>query len=127
MNNLTQMPLKRHPAFYTVRNQFQIIFHILEVAVFGALRHCAETAHPTIRLILSGFIDDRFTRTFIYPRKHGSHHDGIGTSCNGFRYVARSEEHTSELQSRGHRVCRLLLEKKKNRTIQLTTHLRMTM
>src|SRR5439155_26179593 len=27
--------------------------------------------------------------------------------------VARSEEHTSELQSRGHLVCRLLLEKKK--------------
>src|SRR5690625_6942150 len=28
---------------------------------------------------------------------------------------SRSEEHTSELQSRGHRVCRLLLEKKKIR------------
>src|SRR5690625_6659933 len=28
--------------------------------------------------------------------------------------VGRSEEHTSELQSRGHLVCRLLLEKKKN-------------
>src|SRR5439155_8290257 len=27
---------------------------------------------------------------------------------------SRSEEHTSELQSRGHLVCRLLLEKKKN-------------
>src|SRR5690625_6724074 len=27
---------------------------------------------------------------------------------------ARSEEHTSELQSRGHLVCRLLLEKKTN-------------
>src|SRR6266508_458731 len=27
--------------------------------------------------------------------------------------MARSEEHTSELQSRGHLVCRLLLEKKK--------------
>src|SRR5690625_7016317 len=27
--------------------------------------------------------------------------------------VRRSEEHTSELQSRGHLVCRLLLEKKK--------------
>src|SRR5690625_2000609 len=27
--------------------------------------------------------------------------------------VTRSEEHTSELQSRGHLVCRLLLEKKK--------------
>src|SRR5690625_6247487 len=29
---------------------------------------------------------------------------------------ARSEEHTSELQSRGHLVCRLLLEKKKRTT-----------
>src|SRR5690625_6493264 len=31
----------------------------------------------------------------------------------GLRKMARSEEHTSELQSRGHLVCRLLLEKKK--------------
>src|SRR2546422_5018308 len=30
--------------------------------------------------------------------------------------VSRSEEHTSELQSRLHLVCRLLLEKKKNTT-----------
>src|SRR5690625_3628529 len=30
--------------------------------------------------------------------------------------LLRSEEHTSELQSRGHLVCRLLLEKKKNIT-----------
>src|SRR3989442_4514925 len=29
------------------------------------------------------------------------------------QYLARSEEHTSELQSRPHLVCRLLLEKKK--------------
>src|SRR5690625_6711871 len=29
--------------------------------------------------------------------------------------VIRSEEHTSELQSRGHLVCRLLLEKKKKK------------
>src|SRR5437660_12416270 len=32
----------------------------------------------------------------------------------------RSEEHTSELQSRGHLVCRLLLEKKKKK-IKLTS------
>src|SRR5438105_11408146 len=31
-----------------------------------------------------------------------------------FIYLARSEEHTSELQSRVDLVCRLLLEKKKN-------------
>src|SRR5437870_6343290 len=30
----------------------------------------------------------------------------------------RSEEHTSELQSRGHLVCRLLLEKKKKTNIK---------
>src|SRR3989442_10728434 len=37
-------------------------------------------------------------------------------SCSSSRTTAsrRSEEHTSELQSRPHLVCRLLLEKKKN-------------
>src|SRR5690625_6712965 len=33
--------------------------------------------------------------------------------------VSRSEEHTSELQSRGHLVCRLLLEKKKKKSITI--------
>src|SRR5439155_19280787 len=32
--------------------------------------------------------------------------------------ISRSEEHTSELQSRGHLVCRLLLEKKKKQNLQ---------
>src|SRR5690625_5565020 len=32
---------------------------------------------------------------------------------------SRSEEHTSELQSRGHLVCRLLLEKKKSQSIEV--------
>src|SRR3989442_2998056 len=37
------------------------------------------------------------------------------STCNDGRTGAlRSEEHTSELQSRPHLVCRLLLEKKKN-------------
>src|SRR5690625_2921397 len=37
------------------------------------------------------------------------------------RLNRRSEEHTSELQSRGHLVCRLLLERKKRRQIKRTT------
>src|SRR3989442_7103176 len=43
--------------------------------------------------------------------------------CFDSRVAAeRSEEHTSELQSRPHLVCRLLLEKKKNRIcMQRTT------
>src|SRR5439155_17023520 len=35
---------------------------------------------------------------------------------------SRSEEHTSELQSRGHLVCRLLLEKKKKQKINKNTN-----
>src|SRR5687768_17697007 len=35
---------------------------------------------------------------------------------------ARSEEHTSELQSRLHLVCRLLLEKKKKQTTKRKCH-----
>src|SRR5439155_22674654 len=43
--------------------------------------------------------------------------DGSGASFHSPEHVflRRSEEHTSELQSRGHLVCRLLLEKKKKR------------
>src|SRR5207253_6268428 len=36
--------------------------------------------------------------------------------------LERSEEHTSELQSRGHLVCRLLLEKTKNVTLITWRH-----
>src|SRR3989449_1401593 len=44
--------------------------------------------------------------------------------------VVRSEEHTSELQSRLHLVCRLLLEKKKNKKMHgeaQVTHVASTM
>src|SRR5690625_6297021 len=36
----------------------------------------------------------------------------------GYTFKVRSEEHTSELQSRGHLVCRLLLETKKYKDIR---------
>src|SRR5258708_21560750 len=39
---------------------------------------------------------------------------------SGTLEVLRSEEHTSELQSPDHLVCRLLLEKKNNRTTTIT-------
>src|SRR5690349_21867638 len=46
---------------------------------------------------------------------------GIGIGLPGgvnFAWSARSEEHTSELQSRRDLVCRLLLEKKKKKQIK---------
>src|SRR3712207_7734975 len=42
-----------------------------------------------------------------------------GTPCGGRRPRCRSEEHTSEIQSRQYLVCRLLLEKK---TQSITLH-----
>src|SRR5207253_10858619 len=52
------------------------------------------------------------------PRRRGARADGhlprAVTAQSGNR-ARRSEEHTSELQSRGHLVCRLLLEKKKTK------------
>src|SRR5690625_6456032 len=50
---------------------------------------------------------------------HGGHPvlrwmmDNIHVRTDPAGNIKRSEEHTSELQSRGHLVCRLLLEKKK--------------
>src|SRR2546430_8639890 len=45
------------------------------------------------------------------------HRQGIDHPIDGFHGAGgmRSEEHTSELQSQSNLVCRLLLEKKKNR------------
>src|SRR2546422_6999735 len=43
-----------------------------------------------------------------------------GDVCRQSIESARSEEHTSELQSRLHLVCRLLLEKKKKKTQKLS-------
>src|SRR5258708_26950571 len=52
-----------------------------------------------------------------------------GTTTVGASKIAeniRSEEHTSELQSPDHLVCRLLLEKKKKRQIPSTLIIRYT-
>src|SRR5207244_13237277 len=48
--------------------------------------------------------------------EHPDHHERNRQVCGGRRRRGpRSEEHTSELQSPDHLVCRLLLEKKKRR------------
>src|SRR5258707_2149789 len=54
------------------------------------------------------------------PRAQPDHTTSSGrrgrAKCGMIRLCPRSEEHTSELQSRQYLVCRLLLEKKKNTT-----------
>src|SRR5947209_10895153 len=52
---------------------------------------------------------------FAFLRQLARSWDGHPLDSRGFELVLRrSEEHTSELQSRQYLVCRLLLEKKKN-------------
>src|SRR5690625_7118350 len=56
----------------------------------------------------------------IAPYGYATIHRGqelLPSFTEGF-LMGRSEEHTSELQSRGHLVCRLLLEKKKKKSRQ---------
>src|SRR5690625_5774745 len=57
----------------------------------------------------AGFQDERGTASPTALYLNGSVRYMFGRSAE------RSEEHTSELQSRGHLVCRLLLEKKKQK------------
>src|SRR5690554_7577861 len=64
-----------------------------------------------------------------FPREIRSSSKGIKPtsilckfSTSVFKDQGRSEEHTSELQSRPHLVCRLLLEKKKKNTKNKTQH-----
>src|SRR5436305_15320392 len=49
----------------------------------------------------------------IFTRDHREDREQGPGQAAGLGGVERSEEHTSELQSRPHLVCRLLLEKKK--------------
>src|SRR5215216_7034900 len=53
----------------------------------------------------------------LYEMKVGGQ---LGLLLGDLHLVQRSEEHTSELQSPDHLVCRLLLEKKKNITPNFT-------
>src|SRR5438132_6107694 len=70
----------------------------------------------------------RRSRAWIVVRRiaHTSHHRGQQMAMMRRVRNARSEEHTSELQSHSDLVCRLLLEKKKkkqkNKSIKTYTH-----
>src|SRR2546422_2170774 len=59
-----------------------------------------------------GFVPSASVTVLVAPAMRDPDAPRTSTVMDG----ARSEEHTSELQSRLHLVCRLLLEKKKNTT-----------
>src|SRR5439155_10674933 len=80
----------RHLHSFPTRRSSDLVSH-------GRRRHCRAPRDPAARTVRGHRARPR--RATSPPR-------------DGAR-IRRSEEHTSELQSRGHLVCRLLLEKKK--------------
>src|SRR2546430_13507859 len=68
-----------------------------------------STLFPYTTLFRSGS-DDRARRRILHAARQAG---GPGTQGS----ARRSEEHTSELQSQSNLVCRLLLEKKKRKTL----------
>src|SRR5258708_27092426 len=61
--------------------------------------------------------------TMLVPSRRSGSSNGFTSSSAQARDRKRSEEHTSELQSPDHLVCRLLLEKKKDhRDRSITAH-----
>src|SRR5437870_10714315 len=82
------------------------------VTVYGT--PAEELASPAAKTVM--YTAGVFKGADVMVRSHSSTATqtpapGFGSCC--MNIDVRSEEHTSELQSRGHLVCRLLLEKKK--------------
>src|SRR5690625_5405583 len=71
----------------------------------GRARDRDGTEHPVRELLAEADIEP-----LELAEKEGL---ALINGTDGMLGMLRSEEHTSELQSRGHLVCRLLLEKKK--------------
>src|SRR2546429_1436608 len=99
---------------------FQAEDGIRDVAVTG-VQTCALPILRACRRVRAGDRGGQAARRGVsaraWPLPEALHRRGRDTGVPGARFPSplplRSEEHTSELQSRLHLVCRLLLEKKK--------------
>src|SRR5437870_13471497 len=80
-----------------------------------AARLAAGSLLVVCEAVLAGQVQNGFA--LVRPPGHHAERDRAMGFClfNNVAVAARSEEHTSELQSRGHLVCRLLLEKKNDK------------
>src|SRR5258708_22088734 len=83
---------------------YTTLFRSVVMSNGSATRAQLLACHPTGGAMFVGALND--ARPFVLPEQLDE----------AISHAERSEEHTSELQSPDHLVCRLLLEKKKNKT-----------
>src|SRR2546429_6268225 len=96
---------------------FSFFFFFNDTATTEIYTLSLHDALPIFRLLGD---DHSYGVRYVFGPQHSFSRPGvarIGESC--VRGTRRSEEHTSELQSRLHLVCRLLLEKKKTNVIMI--------
>src|SRR2546422_3657093 len=82
---------------------------IYTLSLHDALPICSSTTPSSLRTAPRSSVSSARTRR-----------PCTASACCPISCRSRSEEHTSELQSRLHLVCRLLLEKKKKAELQCT-------
>src|SRR5439155_20108649 len=97
-----------HPSF-SAHHPIPILSHVFPLFFLMLRPPPRSTLFPYTTLFRS-----RVFKRPIYPRFYRIRidRDRINGVPDTLAIYPRSEEHTSELQSRGHLVCRLLLEKK---------------
>src|SRR5437870_13053749 len=92
-----------------------ICYYVILLLTLSSLFFFNDTATTEIyTLSLHDALPISQRRPVFVGRREGELRADVGPQAQHAReHRVRSEEHTSELQSRGHLVCRLLLEKKK--------------
>src|SRR3712207_8626628 len=90
---------------------------IYTLSLHDALPICLQAGDCVFQLLVLGF-DLAGRQRRLHGRQLAAKR-GPGALIHRLAHSRRSEEHTSELQSRQYLVCRLLLEKKKKRLYSL--------
>src|SRR5690554_7685652 len=100
----------------------KLVFAFVAASILPLSSHAQLLVGAHMNTSISGTVeielDSSFTVKEDIDTNSVSFYIGKQNSRNNYFLLGfRSEEHTSELQSRPHLVCRLLLEKKKNKNI----------
>src|SRR5690625_7435569 len=103
----------RHVVFTPSESRLCLaVSFVYDYSIFGI--SSAGRAHEPVQLLARLFLRPPSSVIAKIANLDGSRpHGARWDLAVGMTLSDRSEEHTSELQSRGHLVCRLLLEKKK--------------